>query len=93
MSDITTNTTKQQPLAVLFTSLSNTRKDNVNPPFQRYDGQDSFFGGIPPLSEEVGYGVVLGFGVVFSVVTTILVSLGNRYSSNGVNIVTSEYFT
>jgi hypothetical protein len=30
-------------------------KNDEIPPFARYDGQDSFFGGIPPLSEEIGY--------------------------------------
>ena len=67
-------------------------KNNYDPPFLRYDGQDSFFGGIPPLSEEVGYGVVLGFGVVFSIVTTSLVFIGTHYG-RGISVVTSEFFT
>jgi hypothetical protein len=43
------------------------------PPFDKYQGQDSYFGGEPPLSEGVGYLVVLGFGALFSVITTALV--------------------
>ena len=65
-------------------------KDNVNPPFLRYDGQDSFFGGIPPLSEEIGYIIILGFGVAFSIFTTFVVFLNNYYGS--VPVVTSEFF-
>ena len=45
-------------------------KDDLLPPFLRYDGQESFFGGQPPLSKSVGYFVVLGFGALFSIITT-----------------------
>jgi hypothetical protein len=34
----------------------------------------SFFGGVPVLPESAGYGIVLGFGVFFSIFTTTLVS-------------------
>jgi SSS family transporter len=51
--------------------------------------QDSFFGGTPLLDEGVGYAIVLGFGIFFSIVTTFLVFLDKRYV--GVNI-SSEFF-
>jgi len=35
--------------------------------------QTSFFGGTPLLDEGVGYAIVLGFGIFFSIVTTFLV--------------------
>lgn len=48
-------------------------RNNVIPPFEKYEGQDSYFGGTPPLPVGVGYGVVLGFGILFSLITTALV--------------------
>jgi SSS family transporter len=51
--------------------------------------QASFFGDSPPLDESVGYAIVLGFGIFFSIVTTFLVFLDKRYV--GVNI-SSEFF-
>ena len=48
-------------------------RNNVVPPFAEYEGQSSFFGGTPPLPVGVGYGVVLGFGILFSLITTALV--------------------
>lgn len=48
------------------------------PPLEAFAGQDSFFGGNPPLSEGIGYLVVLGFGAFFSVFTTVLVYM-NKY--------------
>lgn len=113
-------------------------KTNDVPPFARYDGADSFFGGQPPLSENIGYVrtgtgtgswrqhqflpsflpsfgiqsmeiltcccscsccccacvrvqiVVLGFGVIFSIFTTLAVAINNRFGSY--SVVTSEYF-
>ena len=65
-------------------------KDNDNPPFLRYDGQTSFFGGEPPLSQAVGYLVVLGFGALFSVITTVLVLLNKYFGAKGE--ITSEHF-
>jgi hypothetical protein len=55
-----------------------------------YAGMESFFGGSPPLSEAVGYLVVLGFGAAFSIFTTILVYLEGKYSGSGG--MTSEKF-
>lgn len=60
------------------------------PPFAKYAGQDSFFGGEPPLSEGVGYLVVLGFGALFSVFTTILVYMNKYFGMHG--DITSEHF-
>ena len=51
--------------------------------------QASFFGGDAALSEGAGYGIVLGFGIGFSLVTTLLVYLDKRF--NGTNI-SSEFF-
>ena len=53
-------------------------------------GQDSFFGGEPPLPESVGYAVVLGFGAVFSLFTTALVYLESYFSGGAA--ITSEKF-
>lgn len=60
------------------------------PPFLQYKGQESFFGGSAPLSEVVGYLVVLGFGAIFSVITTLLV-LTDKYFGSGA-AMTSESF-
>jgi len=54
-----------------------------------YAGMTSFFGGEAPLSESVGYIVVLGFGAAFSILTTILVYMERRFSGTG---MTSEQF-
>ena len=56
----------------------------------QYAGQDSFFGGEAPLSQAVGYVVVLGFGAAFSIFTTIIVMLDKKFS--GGNTITSEQF-
>ena len=53
-------------------------RNNVVPPFAEYEGQSSFFGGTPPLPVGVGYGVVLGFGILFSLITTALVYMVRR---------------
>jgi len=55
-----------------------------------YHGQEDFFGGEPPLSRSVGYFVVLGFGAIFSIFTTIVVYLDQRMS--GKKEMTSEHF-
>jgi hypothetical protein len=55
-----------------------------------YAGKDSFFGGEAPLSIEVGYLVVLGFGALFSIFTTLLVYLDKQFS--GGKAITSEKF-
>ena len=60
------------------------------PPFERYQGQDSFFGDDAPLSKAVGYLVVLGFGALFSIITTVLVMLNKFFGHKG--DITSEHF-
>lgn len=60
------------------------------PPFDRYKGVESYFGGEAPLSEGIGYLVVLGFGMFFSIFTTFLVFLNKRFGKNGNE--TSEHF-
>mmetsp|Transcript_8018 Transcript_8018/g.11603 ORF Transcript_8018/g.11603 Transcript_8018/m.11603 type:complete len:728 (-) Transcript_8018:128-2311(-) len=60
------------------------------PPFAQYRGQESFFQGTAPLSETVGWVVVVGFGALFSVITTALVYM-DRYFASGAKI-TSENF-
>eukprot|EP00980_Cylindrotheca_fusiformis_P014906 scaffold4062_cov137-Cylindrotheca_fusiformis.AAC.12 len=63
---------------------------NDEPPFQQYEGQDSFFGGKPPLPESVGWAVVVGFGALFSVITTIIVMAQRYFGEKGE--ITSEHF-
>lgn len=67
-----------------------TPKDDIFPPFAMYDGQDSFFGGEPALSLAVGYFVVLGFGAMFSIFTTLLVLADKYFGKN--HEITSEHF-
>ncbi len=55
-----------------------------------YFGMKSYFGGSPPLSTTIGYLVVLGFGALFSVFTTIVVYLDKMFSNNAT--ITSEHF-
>lgn len=45
----------------------------------QYDGLTSFFGDGPPLSQGVGYGIVVGFGAAFAVLTTTLVYLDYKF--------------
>ena len=54
-----------------------------------YFEKDSYFGGSPPLSEGVGWGVIIGFGVFFSLFTTIIVWLSHKYTDTK---ETSEHF-
>mmetsp|Transcript_14031 Transcript_14031/g.16540 ORF Transcript_14031/g.16540 Transcript_14031/m.16540 type:complete len:691 (-) Transcript_14031:399-2471(-) len=65
-------------------------RTNDLPPFLKYDGQESFFLNSTPLSEGVGYAVVLGFGLLFSGITTILVILNRYFGDKGE--LTSEHF-
>ncbi|KAL3930595.1 MAG: hypothetical protein SGBAC_011695 [Bacillariaceae sp.] len=60
------------------------------PPFLQYQGSDSFFGGDAPLPEGVGWAVVVGFGALFSVITTVIVMISQKYG--GMGDVTSEHF-
>eukprot|EP00543_Licmophora_paradoxa_P000345 CAMPEP_0202441512 /NCGR_PEP_ID=MMETSP1360-20130828/1067_1 /ASSEMBLY_ACC=CAM_ASM_000848 /TAXON_ID=515479 /ORGANISM="Licmophora paradoxa, Strain CCMP2313" /LENGTH=724 /DNA_ID=CAMNT_0049056549 /DNA_START=45 /DNA_END=2219 /DNA_ORIENTATION=- len=73
------------PLAVY-----NLTKTDDAPPFLQYDGLDSFFGGEPPLSKTIGYLVVLGFGALFSVITTGIVYMDKFFGRGGAT--TSEQF-
>ena len=79
------------PLLIFLIFTVNTmEKDDIIPPFAKYDGDTSFFGGTPPLSEGIGYLVVLGFGAIFSIITTILVLLNKYFGAKGE--ITSEHF-
>ena len=60
------------------------------PTFDEYQGRESFFGGEAPLDVSVGYLVVLGFGVLFSVFTTTIVYINKNFGPTG--ITTSEHF-
>jgi uncharacterized membrane protein (DUF4010 family) len=66
--------------------------DNIadDPPFAKYETSTSFFGDNPPLSETVGWIVVLGFGALFSIITTVLVMLNKYFGEKGE--ITSEHF-
>ena len=55
-----------------------------------YQGMSSYFGGESPLSLTVGYLVVLGFGALFSVFTTLVVFLDKTFAGNASQ--TSEHF-
>lgn len=60
------------------------------PTYAEYAGDESFFGGEAPLSVAVGYLVVLGFGVLFSILTTLLVLMNKHFGAKG--DITSEHF-
>jgi hypothetical protein len=60
------------------------------PTLLEYAGETSFFEGTPPLSQSVGYLVVLGFGAAFSVFTTLIVYANQAFGVTG--DVTSEHF-
>lgn len=45
----------------------------------QYDGRTSFFQDSPVVSQGVGYGIVIGFGIFFSLFTTLLVFLDYRF--------------
>jgi hypothetical protein len=47
---------------------------------EQYRGMTSSFGGTPPLDVGTGYGVVLGFGVFFSLFASFATFLDNRYA-------------
>lgn len=46
----------------------------------QYMGQISSFGGTPPLNVGAGYGVVLGFGIFFSLFASLATYLDQRYA-------------
>ena len=66
-------------------------RNNVVPPFSEYEGEKSFFPvGEAPLPEWVGYAVVLGFGLLFSIITTAIVYINKYFGNKGE--ITSEHF-
>jgi len=54
--------------------------------------QQDFFGGTPPLGKVYGYLVVLGFGALFSIITTFLVFIERYYGGGDNTAMTSEHF-
>jgi hypothetical protein len=60
------------------------------PPFLKYQNSDSFFGDDAPLPEAVGWLVVVGFGALFSVITTLIVMANKYFGEKGET--TSEHF-
>lgn len=60
------------------------------PTFTQYQGSESFFGGDSPLTVGIGYVVVLGFGVLFSILTTGIVLINKHFGNSG--DITSEHF-
>jgi len=71
-------------------SVEDRLLDPMVPPFTEYSGQTSFFGGKPPLNEAVGWAVVVGFGLAFSIFTTVVVFLDKYLKGNA--SMTSEHF-
>jgi SSS family transporter len=66
-------------------------RNNVIPPFLEYAGATSFFPvGEAPLPGWVGYAVVLGFGLLFSIITTMIVYINKYFGAKGE--ITSEHF-
>jgi len=66
-------------------------RNNVFPPFLEYQGQTSYFPvGEAPLPLWVGYVVVVGFGLLFSVITTAIVYINKYFGAKGE--ITSEHF-
>jgi len=55
-----------------------------------FAGRDSYFQGATPLDTWVGYVVVIGFGALFSIFTTIVVYLDKTFAGNA--SMTSEHF-
>jgi SSS family transporter len=45
----------------------------------QYDNNTSFFGGRPVMSQAYGYGIVVGFGIFFSLFTSLIVFLDYRF--------------
>jgi len=67
-----------------------TDVEPLPPKYDEYMHQEDFFGGEPPLSKGIGYLVVLGFGALFSVFTTLLVMADKVFAGNA--SITSEHF-
>jgi hypothetical protein len=62
--------------------------ENFQP--EQYAGKLSFFEGESPLPQSVGYAVVLGFGIAFSIFTTAIVYIERCFSADAA--MTSEKF-
>jgi urea-proton symporter len=60
------------------------------PAAKEYAGETSFFEGTPPLSQGLGYLVILGFGAAFSIFSTLLIYAIQHFGVAG--RVTSEQF-
>jgi len=60
------------------------------PTLAAYAGKTSFFEGNTPLSKSIGYAVVIGFGLLFSLITTAMVMMNKYFGSKGE--ITSEHF-
>jgi SSS family transporter len=68
-----------------------SNRNNFDPPFADYAGETSFFPeGEAPLPKWVGYVVVIGFGFLFSLITTLIVYINKHFGSKGE--ITSEHF-
>lgn len=59
--------------------------------FTQYDGKCEFFGDDAPLNEGVGWAVILGFGFVFSLITSGIVWLD--YTYGGTDMTSEEFNT
>ncbi|GFH33514.1 uncharacterized protein HaLaN_32897, partial [Haematococcus lacustris] len=59
--------------------------------FTQYDGRCSFFGADPPLPQGLGWFIVVGLGGFFSILTSCLVWIDQKFSGNGPQ--TSEHFS
>ena len=70
--------------------MSASVRDIKSTILSKYAGADSFFGGDSALDEWVGYVVVLGFGVAFSIFTTLIVMVEKWFSGSAT--MTSEHF-
>ena len=62
----------------------------VPPGIASMQGEESFFGDNTPLPQWVGWAVVLGFGLLFSIITTAIVFINKYFGSKGE--ITSEHF-
>eukprot|EP01025_Chloroclados_australasicus_P054480 TRINITY_DN645_c0_g1_i2.p1 TRINITY_DN645_c0_g1~~TRINITY_DN645_c0_g1_i2.p1 ORF type:complete len:669 (-),score=98.15 TRINITY_DN645_c0_g1_i2:461-2467(-) len=56
-----------------------------------YNGKCDFFGGTPPLDQGAGWGVVVGFGIFFSVLTSLFVILD--YNFGGTQFTSEQFNT
>jgi hypothetical protein len=66
--------------------MANSTEFNIE---RQYVGKTSFFGSEPPLSQAVGYMVVLVFGAAFSIFTTLIVHIEKLSTKKRIN---SEMF-